>query len=46
MKKILIIGASSGIGLNAVKLVLALGHYVKAFSRGVKHTNISHPKLL
>ena len=45
MKKILIIGASSGIGLNAVKLALAHGHYVKAFARGVKRINISHPNL-
>ncbi len=45
MKKILIIGASSGIGLNTVKLALAHGHYVKAFARRANRIDISHRNL-
>ena len=45
MKRILIIGASSGIGLSATKVALANGHYVKAFARRIKSINVNHSNL-
>ncbi len=45
MKRILIIGASSGIGLQAVKIALANGYYVRAFARRANQININHHNL-
>ena len=45
MSKIAIIGASSGIGLMSVKIGLARGHHIRAFSRSVDSINLEHPKL-
>lgn len=45
MAKILIMGASRGIGLEAVKQALAAGHDVRAFARSAASIPIDHPKL-
>lgn len=45
MTKLLIIGASRGIGLETVKAALAAGHEVRAFARGAGKIPIDHPKL-
>lgn len=45
MSKITVIGASSGIGLNVVKVGLSRGHTVSAFSRSANSINIEHPNL-
>jgi len=45
MAKVLIIGASRGIGLKTVESALNLGHNVRAFARTIDQTAISHPNL-
>ncbi|MCH9806624.1 MAG: SDR family oxidoreductase [Alphaproteobacteria bacterium] len=45
MTRILIIGASRGIGLETVKVALETGHDVRAFSRSADKIAVSHPKL-
>jgi putative NADH-flavin reductase len=45
MSKVLIIGASRGIGLKTVESALNLGHTVRAFARTIDQTAISHPNL-
>lgn len=45
MKKILIIGASSGIGLEATKAALARGLAVRAFARSAATIAIANPSL-
>lgn len=45
MSHLLVIGASSGIGLEAVKLALAAGHQVRAFARSADRIHISHENL-
>lgn len=43
--KILVIGASRGIGLETVKAALAAGHTVRAFARSATAIEIEDPKL-
>lgn len=45
MAKILVIGASRGIGLEAVRCGLAAGHTVRAFARSADRIAISHERL-
>ena len=45
MAKILIIGASQGIGLEAVKQALARGHKVRAMARSANRIELEHPGL-
>lgn len=45
MKKVLIIGASSGIGLQATRLALARGLAVRALARSAASIAVSHPNL-
>jgi putative NADH-flavin reductase len=45
MAKVLIIGASRGIGLKTLETSLSLGHHVRAFARTIDQTAITHPKL-
>jgi len=45
MAKVLIIGASKGIGQEAIRQSLAAGHTVAAFSRSATQTPIYHPAL-
>lgn len=45
MATVLVIGASRGIGLEAVKAALAAGHDVRAFARSAPQIPLSHPKL-
>ncbi len=45
MNRLLIIGASRGIGLETVKAALAAGHEVRAFARSAASIPIDHPKL-
>ena len=45
MAKLLIEGASHGIGLEAVKQALARGYTVRAFARSAGRIGISHPNL-
>ena len=45
MLKIIVIGASSGVGLQTVKCGLDLGHEVRAFSRTAEDINLIHPRL-
>src|SRR5260221_12931206 len=42
---VLIIGASRGIGLEAVKAALEAGHSVRALTRSARRIPIDHPKL-
>src|SRR5438552_13669977 len=42
---VLIIGASRGIGLEAVKAALEAGHSVRALARSARRIPIDHPKL-
>jgi len=42
---VLIIGASRGIGLEAVKAALAAGHSVRALARSARRIRLDHPKL-
>ncbi|MEM8844560.1 MAG: SDR family oxidoreductase [Pseudomonadota bacterium] len=45
MKKILVIGASSGIGLYVTRQALEKGHHVKAFARSAADIDINNPNL-
>jgi uncharacterized protein YbjT (DUF2867 family) len=45
MPTVLVIGASRGIGLEAVKAALAAGHRVRAFARGAAGTALDAPEL-
>lgn len=45
MAKVLIMGASSGIGFEATRQALEHGHDAVAFSRNVSRLALSHPKL-
>ncbi|MBU1209727.1 MAG: SDR family oxidoreductase [Alphaproteobacteria bacterium] len=45
MTKILIIGASRGIGLETAKAALDAGHEVRAFARGADKIPLDHPEL-
>lgn len=45
MAKVIIIGASRGIGLATVKEALGAGHDVTAFSRSATEMKLKHPKL-
>ncbi len=45
MLKILVIGASSGIGLETVKHGLNSGHEIRAFSRTAENINLIHSRL-
>ena len=42
---VLIIGASRGIGLEAVKAALEAGHSVRALARSARRIRLDHPKL-
>jgi uncharacterized protein YbjT (DUF2867 family) len=43
--RVLIIGASSGIGLETVKAALEAGHSVRALARSARRIPVDHPKL-
>jgi uncharacterized protein YbjT (DUF2867 family) len=43
--RVLIIGASRGIGLETVKAALEAGHWVRAPARSARRIPVSHPKL-
>jgi putative NADH-flavin reductase len=45
MARVLIIGASRGIGLEAVRQALDAGHRVRAFARSADRMALSHPAL-
>ncbi len=45
MVKILVIGASRGIGLETVKAALEAGHEVRAFARSASRIALEHPRL-
>ena len=45
MASVLVIGASKGIGLEAVKQALACGHHVRALARTADRIPVSHPAL-
>jgi putative NADH-flavin reductase len=45
MARVLIIGASRGIGLETVRCALAEGHRVRALARGATSIGIDHPEL-
>lgn len=45
MAQVLIIGASKGIGFEAVKRALACGHSVRAFARSASGIELTDPKL-
>ena len=45
MAKVLIIGASRGIGLETVKAALQAGHSVRALARSARRIPVGHPKL-
>ena len=45
MARLLIIGASRGIGLETVKLGLEAGHQIRAFARSANDIRIAHPSL-
>ena len=45
MVKLLIIGASRGIGFETVKAALKAGHLVRALARSARRMPIDHPKL-
>ena len=45
MAKVLIIGASRGIGLETVKAALEAGYLVRALARSARRIPVSHPKL-
>jgi len=42
---VLIIGASRGIGLEAVKAALEAGHSVRALAQSARRIPVDHPKL-
>jgi len=43
--KVLIIGASRGIGLETVKAALQAGHSVCALARSARRIRVEHPQL-
>lgn len=45
MAKVLVIGASKGIGLESVKRALAAGHHVRALARGADKIALNHAEL-
>jgi putative NADH-flavin reductase len=45
MARVLIIGASRGIGLETVKAALHIGHSVRALARSAGRIPVEHPKL-
>lgn len=45
MRRVLVIGASHGIGLETTKIALACGHHVRAFARSSDKINLSDSKL-
>lgn len=45
MAKVLIVGASRGIGLETVKTALLAGHNVRAMARSAESIPIQHPSL-
>ena len=45
MARVLIIGASRGIGLETVKATLQAGHSVRALARSARRIPVDHPKL-
>jgi len=45
MTRVLVIGASKGIGLETTQQALELGHCVRAFARSAEGINLSSPKL-
>ena len=45
MAKVLIIGASQGIGLQATRIALKRGHSVRAFARRAGSIDLDHPSL-
>lgn len=45
MARVLIIGASRGIGLETVKAALEAGHSVRALARSARRIPVDHPKL-
>jgi putative NADH-flavin reductase len=45
MAKVLIIGASRGVGLETVNAALAAGHHVRAFARSVADISVANPEL-
>ena len=45
MAIVLIIGASRGIGLEAVKAALEAGHSVRALARSARRIRVDHPQL-
>ena len=45
MARVLIIGASRGIGLETLKAALETGHSVRALARSARRIGVSHPKL-
>jgi NAD(P)-dependent dehydrogenase (short-subunit alcohol dehydrogenase family) len=45
MSTVLIVGASRGIGYEAVKLALSAGHSVRALARSVNTIRLLHLKL-
>jgi putative NADH-flavin reductase len=45
MERVLIIGASKGIGLEATRQALEAGHHVRALARSATHIGFSNPNL-
>jgi NAD(P)-dependent dehydrogenase (short-subunit alcohol dehydrogenase family) len=45
MKRVLVVGASKGLGLETVKALLEVGHQVRAFARSAQRIGLSDPKL-
>ena len=45
MATVLIIGASKGIGLEALKQALSAGHSVRALARTASRIKVEHPRL-
>ncbi len=45
MARVLIVGASRGIGLETVKRAIEAGHKVRALARSARHILIDHPDL-
>ena len=46
MSRVLVMGGSSGIGLETVKALLDRDHDVIAFSRTAKNLRLDHPRLI
>jgi len=45
MARVLIIGASKGIGLETVRSALEAGHQVRALARSATSISLTHPQL-